>query len=368
MRVQASQIPDILRRAGILSSADLNRVFQEQQQWGGRLAPLLVEMGLVREDFLVKTLSRELRLPIATLDGMRQIDPDALRRVPVALCERYDLLPVGMERTRGLLQVAMSDPTEQHVLKEVHQAAGMDLQLFVGGVTAIRRAVRIYFYGESTAEVLRVVPDAFPDPSQASAYASGRAPSGVSFHEIPHTNAPRHPASYHSVPSLGAAPATVGTAAAHLSPRSPVPPPHYAQQPPSHNPPIQTHEDDWISGSSFLEEEVSGVPNASQRVDHDPHSYSGLPATFGPSRPLTTPTPHAHDAQWAALQEQINQLREQHKKEIHELQQAVRSRLQEQRTLIRGLLDLMVARGQLRREDLVQLLEEVSRTQQQGSR
>lgn len=355
MRVQTSQIPDILRRAGILSSADLNRVFQEQQQWGGRLAPLLVEMGLVREDFLVQTLSRELRLPIATLDGMRQIDPESLRRVPVALCERYDLMPIGFDRQRNLLQVAMSDPTEQHVLQEVRQVAGAELQLFVGGVTAIRRAVRIYFYGESTAEVLRVVPDAFPDPSQASAYASGSSPSGGSFHELPHTSTlQRHPASYSSMPRVGTAPPTMS-----YPPRGQMT--SVLQHGKMHTP-VATHEDDWISGSSFLEEEVSGVPGGHSRVDHDPHSYTSLPSALGQNKSFAAP--QVDHAQIEVLRGQIQELRDLHKKELAELQVIMRQRFQEQRALIRGLLDLMVARGQLSREDLLQLLEEVNRAQQ----
>ena len=382
MRTQPSQLPDILKRTGILSSADLERVFQEQQQWGGRFAPLLVEMGLVREDFLVKTLSRELRLPIATLDGMRQIDPEALRRVPVGLCERFDVMPIGIERgARQMLKLAMSDPTETHVLQEIHQQSSMEIQVFVGGVTAIRRAVRIYFYGESTAEVLRVVPDAFPDPSQASLYASGARPSSPSFVEVPYATGGRHPASYNSVPSVPNQPPhaslTPHPPVAGAKPQAPPAPMSYPPRPPAGVSVGVPHvggasapvagaarprggtaalvEDDWASGSSFLQEEVRGRSDAPLRVDAASHSYTGLSAV-----PPQAGTKQL-EQEMRQLQAELREMRERHQKDLQELQQAMRIRIQEQRALVRGLLDILVTRGLVRREELEALLEQVAK-------
>ena len=157
-----SKLGEILIQTGLIKPAQIDQVYKEQQHWGGRLAPLLIEMGLIGETHLVQFLHQELRLPIAALNGARQIPLEALRRVPVNLCERFDIIPIGYDGLHNRLQVGMLDPTEQNIMQELRSTTGHEIDPYVAELTAIRRSIRVYFYGESYSEASNIVPDLFP--------------------------------------------------------------------------------------------------------------------------------------------------------------------------------------------------------------
>ncbi|MEM1008325.1 MAG: hypothetical protein AAGJ35_04915, partial [Myxococcota bacterium] len=181
------------------------------------------------------------------------------------------------------------DPTDEDLLNQVRQVAKMTVQPFVAGITALRQAIRIYFYGESTAEVLRVVKDAFPDPQQAALLSNtASARSG-------HSPTPGPPSAYSEIARA------------------------------------------W--GDNYAPPAFGGGN----------HPFNQVDAQFASSS--------------AHIQQELENLRSYVHTELNQLREYVRKRAQEQKALIRGLLDLMVSRGQLQRDDLVKLLETVSKAQ-----
>ena len=59
------RLGELLVRAGVLDEYKLNAALAEQQRWGGRLGRVLVDMGFVSEEILVKALSKQLAVPVA---------------------------------------------------------------------------------------------------------------------------------------------------------------------------------------------------------------------------------------------------------------------------------------------------------------
>lgn len=145
MRTQRNQLADILIRRGVLTLLQLEQALQEQQRTGGQLVPLLAQLELAQEEQVMHALSEELGLPIAILDGIRQIPPEALRRVPLSLCEKYDVLPIGYNGRHNRLQVAMSDPTEHKVLQLLRSKSASEIDPHVAVPTAIRNAIQTYY-------------------------------------------------------------------------------------------------------------------------------------------------------------------------------------------------------------------------------
>tara|TARA_B100000609_G_scaffold199669_1_gene206137 strand:+ start:15388 stop:16413 length:1026 start_codon:yes stop_codon:yes gene_type:complete len=337
MRTPNNPLADILMRAGLISPSQLEQVFQEQQRWGGRLIPLLVEMGLIQETRLVQMLSQEMRLSVATLDGMRQIPPEALRRVPVALCERYDVIPIGYDGRHNRLQVAMSDPTEQVVLQEVRTVSNSEIDPYVAGVTSIRRAIRIYFYGESTAEVLRVVPDLHPE-----AFGGYKNPPPAMSHGDLSGPIPSVPSGQWTGPSIPT------TNYQH-------PPPRKGSYPPERPPNSRdSYDARGAANKSFGSRppERSGVPTGPRPTTPESEHIAGL------ERKVDILEREIHK-----LRNTFNQLEDKFEDEIQEVQQLLRNRFQEQRMLVRGLLDLLVANGHLRKEDIVNMLNQIAQNQ-----
>ena len=88
--------------------------------WRSRLArPLgitLVRMGLLDEEALVRTLARQLKLPIAWLRG-KWVEQDVLDLVPVELALKHRCLPLTVsDDGRGkALHLAMQDPVRSRL-------------------------------------------------------------------------------------------------------------------------------------------------------------------------------------------------------------------------------------------------------------
>lgn len=374
-----SQLADILLRAGLVTQDKVDEAYLEQRQWGGNLAPMMVEMGFLREEQLVQTLSQYLRLPIATLDGMRQIAPEALQRLPVPFCERFDLMPIGLDPRRNLLQVAMSDPSDTALIGEIRKLAGMEVEIFVAGTTSIRRAIRIYFYGESTAEVLRIVPDAWPDPNQTRSYVGGPPPTG----EFPQSRR-SPPSSYPHLSKVPSVPPSQRSATANYSAFPSGPPTTPARPAPSFRPATTAQAafsppptGGYQGSFQPVTPSQSSLPQATYPPPSSP-SLLGLPPNQVAGNHFPSHSPVDRDlhyqpnppADTSALERRIQRLEtdlqqalqqiqaaeERSQNEIKELQQMLRSRLQEQRQLLRGLFDLLADHRLISREEILQLL------------
>ena len=135
--------------AGLLPDVQLNAALSEQRKWGGKLGRTLVEMGFVDEGSMTAALSRQLQIPQVDLDRL-QLSPEVLGFLRVDIAERYGVFPVAGDRKAKLVTLATSDPTNVEQIQELGFTTGMRVQLVVAPGSAIDRAIRRHYYGEST--------------------------------------------------------------------------------------------------------------------------------------------------------------------------------------------------------------------------
>ncbi|MHB8875448.1 MAG: GspE/PulE/PilB domain-containing protein [Myxococcaceae bacterium] len=143
------RLGEILRDAGVVTEQQLSAALQEQRKWGGKLGRTLVEMGFVDEDSMTLALSRQLNLPLLNLDKS-PLPAEVVQWLRVDLAERYGVFPLGGDRKARSMQVATSDPTNIEALQELAFSTGMKVSLTVSSASGIDRAIRRYYYGEST--------------------------------------------------------------------------------------------------------------------------------------------------------------------------------------------------------------------------
>jgi len=71
------------------------------------------------------------------------VPPEILRMVPKALCQKYNLLPLGVEGTK--LKVAFSDPTQVSAIDDVRFISNMEVVMVIAPESQIREAIeRLY--------------------------------------------------------------------------------------------------------------------------------------------------------------------------------------------------------------------------------
>ena len=143
------RLGDLLIKAGVVNDAQLNAALNEQRQWGGRLGAILVRMGALSEDLLVKALSRQLNIPRAAIGPTDPIvvPQQILERIDRATCEKGLLLPVQYIQERRALQVAVADPFNVVAIDDLTRRVGLRIETLIAGETQLLQAIGRVFGG-----------------------------------------------------------------------------------------------------------------------------------------------------------------------------------------------------------------------------
>jgi len=103
----------LLAEAGLLGSVELDLALKHARAGGKRLGEVLVELGMVAPDEVVRLVAAQRGLPFVDVRKI-QVDPAAARLLPLQLARDNRALPVGF--ARGLPVVAVADPTDEDAM------------------------------------------------------------------------------------------------------------------------------------------------------------------------------------------------------------------------------------------------------------
>jgi hypothetical protein len=146
-----SQLVEILAEQAMLSSTDLERAAQLQQEQGGSLAEILVREGLAEEDDLFFVMSRRLGVPAIPEERLHHLTlaPEIRRRVPRALARSAVLVPLDLEAGQGILSVALFDPSDPELLDQLRQTARVShIRPYIARRKAILSAIKAAYSDE----------------------------------------------------------------------------------------------------------------------------------------------------------------------------------------------------------------------------
>lgn len=128
---------DLLLERELVDGEDLERAVERQRETGVRLGQALVELGLLDEEGLFRTLAFQLGLPFRS--PPLEPEPPACRRVRAAFALRRGVLPL---RIRGrAVEVAMIDPLDLTTLDDLQFQCGGPVRPVVSPPGAIRVAL-----------------------------------------------------------------------------------------------------------------------------------------------------------------------------------------------------------------------------------
>jgi type IV pilus assembly protein PilB len=142
------RLGDVLVGAKLITKEQLDLALREQSSWGGRLGQNLLSLGFIDEERLTAAVAAHLGLPTVDLDRAA-LPPDVNRLLPLELCERFGLMPLGARPKEGKLWLACFDPTNQEAQAAVRRSSGLIPVIHVATASSVDRAIRKYFYGEA---------------------------------------------------------------------------------------------------------------------------------------------------------------------------------------------------------------------------
>jgi hypothetical protein len=137
-------IEELLLRHRAIDEEQLGRARERQEKTGGDLGRVLVELGYVTEELLLRTLANQLGIPFVNLQ--KEPPPHELAvALTEALCGRFGVVPVSGNLENKLLRVATSEPTNLERLAMVAQASGFRIEAAAATAASIERAIKQVF-------------------------------------------------------------------------------------------------------------------------------------------------------------------------------------------------------------------------------
>ncbi|HVE85982.1 MAG TPA: hypothetical protein VND93_24165 [Myxococcales bacterium] len=161
-----SRVADILIKANVVDELQLRSARAQHDQWGGRLAKVIADMGLADEDRIADAIAQAMGLKRVQLGSAK--DPGALAKLDAAFCEQHAVFPVQLTNNGKSLMLAMADPSDLEAMDMAAGRARSRVNPVVAGETEIMNAIaRCYRGAEGMA----------PRPSRARAAVKAPAES-----------------------------------------------------------------------------------------------------------------------------------------------------------------------------------------------
>jgi general secretion pathway protein E len=107
-----------------------------------RLGRVLVDLGFVSEQDILKALSFQLGLKYLTFSEFPKVIPDNSYPT-VKFLKQYKIVPIGI--ANNTLQIAVSDPLNKYILDVLSVFSGRPVELFISSEKDIMEAIEQYF-------------------------------------------------------------------------------------------------------------------------------------------------------------------------------------------------------------------------------
>ncbi len=142
------KLGDLLVEAGLIDEMQLRAALAHQKQWGGRFGSILISMGFITEEKLLKFLSAHLQLPAVDFRKVK-VQEDVLKLLPVDVAKKHHVLPIAIWQEGGkkYLLLAMSDPTNLAAIDEIQFITNLHVKPAIATDTAIGEGIRFYYEG-----------------------------------------------------------------------------------------------------------------------------------------------------------------------------------------------------------------------------
>ncbi|RLB82310.1 MAG: secretion system protein E [Deltaproteobacteria bacterium] len=125
VNINRSQLGRILLREKLIQKEDLDKALAVQAKTNKILPRILIDMGLVDEATIIKTIQSELRIN-RVYPNEFAVPKELALLIPKEICEKNVLVP--LKRADGRLIVAMADPTDFMKVDDLKFIVGLPVQ------------------------------------------------------------------------------------------------------------------------------------------------------------------------------------------------------------------------------------------------
>lgn len=136
------KIGEILRKEGQISSNQLDEALAVQKKSHDRLSSILIRLGHIEEDTIVKVLSRVQNFPAVKISE-EKIDQEVLQLMPFAVSMKYLAFP--LRKVGKTFHLTMAEPTDTSVVEAIQAELKAGLSVSISTENDIIAAYRKYY-------------------------------------------------------------------------------------------------------------------------------------------------------------------------------------------------------------------------------
>lgn len=141
-RMITKRLGEVLLERGVINRKELDKCLAHQQEHGGLMGQILIQLGFATEDEVAQALTSQYGFPYLPLANY-EIDGELTGLIPEAIARQYCLIPI--DRIGNALTLAMSDPSNVPAIEEIELLTKCVVQTFVSTPSAIQAAIDKYY-------------------------------------------------------------------------------------------------------------------------------------------------------------------------------------------------------------------------------
>lgn len=135
-----ARLGELLIEKGLVSKEKIEKALQIQVGGNRRLGGILLKMKCISNDQLIAVLADQLDVPVIIVD--REFSPEAKNILPKYLCEKYDAVPLSLDREKNVLKIAMVDPLDDGAIEDIEDYTGHVVWAVPATETEISAAIK----------------------------------------------------------------------------------------------------------------------------------------------------------------------------------------------------------------------------------
>ncbi len=144
-KITNKHLGELLIERGVINHEQLNLAINFQQQKGGLIGEVLVELKFATEENIAQALTCQYGFPYLPLSNY-EIDLEVVKSIPENVCRQFCLIPI--DKIGKSLTLAMANPLNVQAIEDVELITGCAVQTFVSTSSDIRNSIDKYFRGK----------------------------------------------------------------------------------------------------------------------------------------------------------------------------------------------------------------------------
>ena len=141
--LEQEKLGELLLERGVISRDELDQALDFQENVGGKLGEVLVQLDLVTDEEVIEAIAEQQSLEIVDLEEL-VLPQDLIGEIPQDIIEKHEVIPVGLKGHK--LRLAIHDPFDLDSIEKVGLATDYHIEPVLAPRDSILQAINDLFY------------------------------------------------------------------------------------------------------------------------------------------------------------------------------------------------------------------------------